>query len=252
MQDFVEHGKHVLRSGLNLLHLDLTRNLRYDRLTRKVIRRLVRPGDTCIDVGSHRGDILELMLKYSPEGNHFGFEPIPHLYQALHHKYASRCRISPYALSDFNGEVDFQWVRNAPAYSGLKKRTYETNEPEIEEIKVQARRLDDVMQEVEGLSPACVPIKLIKIDVEGAEYQVLKGAMTTLRRDQPVVIFEFGLGASDHYGVTAEMMYKLLAEEAGLQISLLDYWLDKKPALDKDSFCEYYITGKEYYFIAYA
>lgn len=251
MQDFVQHGKQVIRSGLNRLHLDLTQNLRYDRLTRKVIRRVIREGDTCIDIGSHYGEILDLMLRYSPTGLHLGFEPLPHMFRTLAQKYAGRCRIYPYALSNQTGVVSFQWAHNAPAYSGLQKRTYNTTDPGLEEIEVETRRLDDLISELEGPTPACVPIRLMKIDVEGAEYSVLQGALQLLKRDKPVVIFEFGLGASDHYGVNADMMYRLLTEEAGLQISLLEDYLLSRDPLSREAFCDCYVTGREYYFIAH-
>jgi len=54
-----------------------------------------------------------------------------------------------------------------------------------DKVKIKARRLDDI------LSDLCIrDIKLIKIDVEGAESNVLKGATDTLKRYHPNIIFE--------------------------------------------------------------
>jgi hypothetical protein len=75
--------KQNLRDLLVTLNIDLTKNLEYDRLTRKIIASHLRPDSNCIDVGCHKGEILDLMLKYAPNGTLYAFEPLPHLYSAL-------------------------------------------------------------------------------------------------------------------------------------------------------------------------
>jgi hypothetical protein len=60
-------------------------------------------------------------------------------------------------------------------------------------IIVRTERLD------RSLPAGYVPAVII-IDVEGAEQQVVEGALETIRRHQPIVVFEHGLGAADHYG----------------------------------------------------
>lgn len=72
----------------------------------------------------------------------------------------------------------------------MKERKYEKSDEVIEKIDVKTDRMDNVI-------PITLPISLIKIDVEGAEYQVLKGATGILEKQRPVIIFEHGLGASD-------------------------------------------------------
>ena len=83
-------------------------------------------------------------------------------------------------------------VKNAPAYSGLNKRRYDTSTPDIEEIKVKLGVLDEII-------PKDVVIDFIKIDVEGGEFGVLKGAQHLLKKHKPVIVFECGMGASDYY-----------------------------------------------------
>src|SRR6187402_2560044 len=121
MKDLI---KDTIRKSLNALHLDLTRNLKYDRLTKDVIAKALKKNSNAIDVGCHKGEILDLILKNAPDGKHFAFEPIPDFYDALKIKYAGRCEVFSYALSDAPGKTTFNYVRNAPAYSGIKKRAY--------------------------------------------------------------------------------------------------------------------------------
>ncbi len=56
--------------------------------------------------------------------------------------------------------AQFNYVRNLPGYSGLKRRAY-PRPPDVEVLEVRTERLDDHLPE--GYVPA-----LIKIDVEGA------------------------------------------------------------------------------------
>jgi len=239
------HLKELIRSVLIKMHVDVTKNLKYDRLTLKVIERVLQYGGNAIDVGCHKGEILETVLKLAPLGHHIGIEPIPALYDHLVNLFEDRATIYPYALSDHSGTTSFQYVRNAPAYSGIKKREYATSHPDIEEIHVEMRTLDSL------ISPDQT-VKLIKIDVEGAEYLVLKGALQTLRRHQPVVIFECGLGASDFYGTQPEQIFDLLTRDAGLNIHLIPDWLNGYPWLSREDFCRVYRERKEYYFVASA
>ena len=62
----------------------------------------------------------------------------------------------------------------------------------------------------------------IKIDVEGAERLVLEGAMHTISRYQPTVVFEHGRGAANHYDTGPEQIFALLSGQAGLRIFDLD------------------------------
>lgn len=235
--------KTIIRSTLIFLRLDLTKNLEYDRLTKLILKRVVEDNSNCIDVGCHKGEILDAILKLSPNGKHYAFEPIPYLFNQLENKYRNRAAIYPYALSDKNGETTFQLVKNAPAYSGISKRKYAIAHPDIEEIKVELQTLDDVI-------PREVKIDFIKIDVEGGEFGVLKGAKELLKRNLPVVTFECGMGASDYYGTNPLDLYNYLVQEIGLHIYTLKSYLKGIKPLTADKFEDCYKKNKEYYFIA--
>jgi len=236
--------KRIIRKILNDLHFDLTLNLKYDRLTKIILQRVLSSESIGVDIGCHKGEILDMFIKYAQRGKHFGFEPIPELFQLLLQKYGNNCRILPYALSDHEGKSTFNFVKNASAYSGIKKRTYNIADPIIEEIEVEVKCLDAVIS-VE------IPISFIKIDVEGGEFDVLKGAKSTIIRNKPFILFEFGIGASNYYGTKPEDIYNLLVSSYGMQISLLDGWLKNQPPLVLSEFSNIYYERMEYYFLAH-
>jgi FkbM family methyltransferase len=237
--------KDLVRSILQWLHLDLTKNLEYDRLTRKIMEQVITPTTNCIDVGCHKGEILDIVLALSPKGKHFAFEPIPPLFEALKRKYAERCTFYPYALAAEASITTFNHVKNAPAYSGINQRKYAVAEPDIEIIDVELKRLDDLI-------PSNISIGLIKIDVEGAEMGVLKGAKALLQRCRPVVIFECGLGASEYYGTRPEDVHAFLSTEVNMGIYTLSDFIANRGPLGQQEFVDIFNANSDYYFVAQA
>ncbi len=115
------------RKILWTLHLDVTRNLRYDRLTWKVMQSHLHPDSNAIDVGCHKGEVLDWILAFAPHGRHWAFEPLPHLSAALRKKFGDRVHVVEAALSDQSGKTKFQFVKDSPAYSGILRREYSTD-----------------------------------------------------------------------------------------------------------------------------
>lgn len=234
--------KQFFRRTLNYLHLDVTKNLAYDRLTLLIMKKVLHADANCIDVGCHKGEILDAIIELAPNGKHFAFEPIPSMFGELTLKFEGKATIYPFALSDNAGTATFNHVKNAPAYSGLEKRDYAVSEPEIERITVEVRRLDDLI-------PRTQRIDFLKIDVEGGEFGVLKGARELLTTHQPVLLFECGLGASNHYGTQPKELFQYL-EKIGYAIFLLKDFVHNKSGLNQAEFEAVYMENKEYYFVA--
>lgn len=235
--------KRFLKRLLRYSPVALTKNQHYDRLTKKVIKAVCKRYSNCIDVGCHKGEILDLMRAAAPEGQHWGFEPIPALYDALVQQYAgTSCTISPIALSNASGEAQFNYVTSNPSYSGLLRRKYDRPNEEDTSITVKTAKLDDAL-------PAGYKADLIKIDVEGAEMLVLQGAAETIRRGKPVVIFEHGIGASDVYGTKPEAVFAFF-RGLGYGIFLLEDFLAKKEAFTEAQFKAQYHGRKNFYFVA--
>jgi FkbM family methyltransferase len=234
--------KQFFRKVFNFLHLDVTKNLEYDRLTKLVLKKVIATDSNCIDIGCHKGEILDEILRLAPKGKHLAFEPIPQFFKELKSKYEDKATVYPYALSDTKGTTTFYFVKNAPAYSGIKKRDYAIESPDIEKIQVEMIPLDDLI-------PDDYTPHFIKIDVEGGEFGVLKGAQLTLEKSKPVVLFECGLGASEHYGTTPGSLFDFLSS-MNYKIFLLKKFIHNEEPLSKSAFIALYEANSEYYFVA--
>ena len=235
--------KERIKNILKKLPISVTRNQKYDALTLKIMEIVLEENSSFIDVGCHKGELLDYALKLAPKGAHFAFEPIPDLYSDLVTSHGDIASIKNIALSDSRGSSTFNYVKSNPAYSGIKKRSYPKKE-KIKEIEVKLDTMDNQLRRAER-------VNLIKIDVEGGEMGVLKGAVNILKKWSPVVIFEHGLGASDYYGTTPEEMWEFLNENDYCVFSLRGF-VANKSSLTIEQFINLFETNKEYYFIAKA
>ncbi len=218
-------------------------NARYDHETAEVMARILTPESNCVDIGAHAGSILHAMLRYAPRGRHVAFEPLPDFAAQLRNAFP-QVQVCEIALSDSSGPRTFEYVVRSPGLSGLRRRTYERPDEEIRTIMVQTARLDDMVS-------ATRPIALVKIDVEGAELQVLLGGAATLMRCRPFIIFEHGRGAADHYGTAPAQVYDVLVGQCGLRMNLMRRWLAGKRPISRSDFIGHYERGREFYYLAH-
>lgn len=215
---------------------------KYDRMTFKIMRSILEKDSSCIDIGAYRGEILEQMKKISPDGSHFAFEPTPVNYEYLRKKFAD-VELFNCALSDKSGEMKFNYVVGRPARSGLAKLDYPDKNQQVKEIKIKVNRLDDMI-------PQDANIDLIKIDVEGAECLVLKGAAKLVKRCKPYIIFEHNAKNAAHYGVTPEELYELITKKFGLKIFSMSEFMSGGRSYQKKAFLSDVAAHDEFNFIA--
>ncbi len=218
----------------------LERNERYDAETLAVIVRVLSAGGHAVDVGAHAGSVLREIVRVAPAGPHWAFEPLPAFAARVRAQFPT-VTVHEVALAEAPGTATFQHVVSEPAYSGLQRRDYPQAET-IEPIIVRTARLDDLL-------PDDVPISFVKIDVEGGEFGVLRGAVRTLRRWRPIVVFEHGPGAAEYYGTTSEAVAALL-EDCGLAVTLMRRWLRGWRPFTAAEFVACVQKRREFYYLA--
>lgn len=214
----------------------------YDRQTIELLSRILRPDSSCVDVGSHRGEVLRHVVRLSPRGRHHAFEPIPELARRLKRRFPD-VAVHEAALSAAPGRSAFQHVTNASGYSGLKRRLYDRPDPRIEEIEVDVTTLDA------AVGPD-TEVAFVKIDVEGGEVDVLRGALATLGRCRPWVLFEAGPRSTGQYRDGPDEILALLVEGCGYRLTTMSRWLGGRPPLGPGELAGHWEREDEYYFLA--
>ena len=173
----------VLSPRRNRIGEELYRSGIWEPRVTAVIRKTVKPGMTVIDVGADIGYYTVLFAALASPGRVFAFEPIAEARHVLQRNVdrnaLDNISISPFALGRETGSA---WLREPLEISRVD---LSGQEPAPGDIPVEIRRLDDLAQEL-GLGQ----VDFLKIDVEGAEHEVLKGFERTLLRDHPACVIE--------------------------------------------------------------
>lgn len=213
------------------------RDIRDVAAMHQLIGWLLAPDDDTIDVGAHAGTVIERMVAVAPRGRHVALEPLPHLAAGLRAR-LPQVEVLQAAASDAPGSRVFHHVVGDPALSGLNARG--RPQEAVRQLDVPVVRLDDVVAGSRRL-------KLIKIDVEGAELEVLRGAAGCIREFEPWIVFEHGFGAADHYGTEPDDVHGLLTGDHGLRI----FGLDGAGPLSLAEFRDCYSTGARVNYVAH-
>ena len=194
----------------------------YEQLLEGFYTTLLRPGDVVVDVGAHTGrHTLPMIRAVAPGGQVFAFEPLPMARAQLERSIADRgpgVTVFPYALADREGTDEFVVALDLPAYSGLKTRIYDAP-TRLERISVEVRTLDGVLAGQRS-------VRYVKIDAEGGELGILRGATSMLARQRPVVSFEFGANSLASYGISVRDMAEFWSGKAYVLHDILGNPLD--------------------------
>jgi FkbM family methyltransferase len=171
-----------------------------------LIPNLLRPGDVMFDCGANQGAYaLYAAHAVGPSGHVVAVEPQPYAVACLRKSLSANgfgnVEVVEAAVSDQRGVMPFYFNTNAVAASLVNDGVAEAHDVEVWSI-------DDLMAS-RGLDRA----DLLKLDVEGAEAAVLRGARLALARHHPLVIFEVW----DPANATSREAWAIL-EAAGYQM----------------------------------
>lgn len=165
----------------------------FDMMVTEAICRLLAPGETGLDIGANIGQMTNLMrLKAGRDGRVVSFEPHPELFAELKYNIetlpapanSARVELHNLALSDISGEafldVGTAWASNR----GVGKVVSGGEKGATGLVAVKLSSLDQVLGSE-------TRVGVCKIDVEGHELQVFKGALGLLaKRQLRDIIFE--------------------------------------------------------------
>ena len=159
----------------------------FERAELNFVSQYLRPGDSAMDIGANVGIFSVVMgATVGTQGAVYAFEPVAanvlRLEKNLQKNTLGNVEVFPLALGASDGELQLRMAID-PAYASL--REVEAGFGNGTNVPIQVRRLDGVWEALG--SP---PISLVKIDVEGAEMDVLRGAMNFLTTCRPTLLVE--------------------------------------------------------------
>ena len=167
-----------------------------------------------IDVGANVGDWTAAVLAAAPGASGILVEPSANAFATLKQRYEhdGRVALTFAAAGAANGEAEFFEEPNAGQSSSLVQAS--TNGP-VEKRRVAIRALDDLVS-----ARAWSHVDVLKVDCEGYDYFVLKGAESLIRAGA-IGVIQFEYNTSWRYaGGTLEATRRLLGD-AGYRLFLL-------------------------------
>ncbi len=158
-------------------------------------RALARPG-TIIDIGAHDG-ALTLALAALPDMRVLAFEPLPPARLRLEERLRARFGQIPghvEARAEALGVAAGEIVLEVPVVAGVPQEQWASVVKDYETLRAADPRIERVLRYAVPVIPLdaldLADVTAIKLDAEGAEEEVLRGAAETLRRCRPVLSVE--------------------------------------------------------------
>jgi FkbM family methyltransferase len=178
---FIDLSDHTI--GLNIVRGQ------YEEDEIRFVRGLLKPGDCAIDVGGHIGFFtMHMAAAVGPAGRVYAFEPLDANADLLERSIAE---------NDFGGRVRFlrAAVGAAPGTATLTFPVETLNSGGAYLLRdggvpLAGNRKKEVPLVALDALDLRRPVRFVKMDVEGAEPQVLRGAARILERDKPVILSE--------------------------------------------------------------
>ena len=180
----------------------------------RVVRYLVKPGDSVIDIGANVGVYTKILSELAgPDGHVYSIEPFGPTFEILSYnvRKLNLNNVEPIkvAMSDSGAVVTMALPYNSSGAethyraSIVADRAGECNK---EQMSVQAITIDS------RFLSACEKISFIKCDVEGHELACIKGAAKFLERSQAAWLIEVS-GEPDDTDSAAHFVFKILKNQ---------------------------------------
>jgi len=161
--------------------------LRDHRAELAELRAAIHAGDTVIDAGAHKGSFLYSLARAARPGRAIAFEPQPRLADDLERVCAAAAlrnvTVERRALSDREGECELLVPCDGFTQGASLERGIAV-ERKCEAVLVRTTTLDSVLQ------GETARVAALKLDVEGHEPAVLRGAERVLAAHRPLLVLE--------------------------------------------------------------
>lgn len=168
---------------------------------------LIKPGDVIIDIGANYGFFtLSFAKRVGPNGKVYSFEPDPKNHKAFSININRNSFTNITSVNKGLGSTNGQMILEVPVAWNRGGNRINPN-PEGEHSVVDIITLNDYVSSVD-----IKRVDLIKIDVEGFEFQILKGARNVLDKFHPTLFIEIDDENLDDQGDSPVKILEFLME----------------------------------------
>lgn len=191
----IVHGKIAVIEGDTHISrwVEESGRLDHDQYALPLILEHIKAGDTVVDVGAFIGDHTVAYLdKVGKHGRVYAVEPNKAAFDCLKHNCPKAIALN-LGLSDKEELLSYEASPNAGA-----GRIRKGGESEIKTVTLDSLAIDDA--------------SFIKIDAEGFELSILKGAVNTIKKSKPTMWIEINVEALRANGVAVSEVENLLLE----------------------------------------
>lgn len=172
----------------------------------KLYQTMIKSGNIVFDVGANIG-IYSLLASKSlgKDGQIYSFEPSETAFERLNinvnlNNFKNIITIKE-GVSDITGECSF-YVCEDDAYNSIGSQPMKSP---LRSITIPTTTIDDFV-----IKHNIKNVNIIKVDTEGAEYLVFKGAINTLENFKPIIFFEYNPFTANGYNHTKTASFELL------------------------------------------
>lgn len=201
----------------------------YEPDTARLFETLVHPGSTVLDVGANIGFFSLLSASLARNGGRvLAFEPAPRARSRLEENIALNnlrtVEVHSFCASNTAGSVTlYEGPEEHTGISSMRPLGGETAA-----IEVAARAIDDLL-------PSLTAVRLVKIDVEGAELLALEGMRQLVDRDRPFLIIEVTDSYLRAFGHDARQLLEWLTAKSYQTYKIGDRGLSRVAGMSADA-----------------
>jgi FkbM family methyltransferase len=182
----------------------------YEGATRKVVERILKKGDIFLDLGSHIGFYALIAARIVSESGHvYAFEPTPATRDTLNkniidNNLSNIITVESFGISDRSEKVYFIVNSNSSECNKISRSGIESeNIITIKTISVDDYAILNNIQKID----------LVKMDIEGAEYQAIMGMRKIISENPDIkLIFEYNKKILDENDSSGVKIFNLLKE----------------------------------------
>ncbi len=178
----------------------------------------ISSGNTVIDIGANDGrTAFVFSCCVGRNGSVYAIEPNPALCKNIRQSRYKNIAVHKIAISSSIGETDFFIDTQASAVASTLNRAHVAREMERHGAVFARTRIKTVTLDRFCDENHIVP-DFIKIDVEGAEEDVIRGGLEVLRKHHPIVWFECWCGQENGVPINAQLSHLALLKTLGYRL----------------------------------